>query len=97
MFQFPKVDVCKFMETIYKTYIHPKISKCSNLPEPGVCPVPSGQYEINNCPADMGEFDTMADSLGPGNYSTAVFLSKDDEKLGSVTIYSSIVKNPETA
>lgn len=97
IFQSAIGDVCEFMETIYKKYIHPKISKCSNLPDPDVCPVPSGQYEINNCPADMGEFDQMGDNLGPGNYTAALILAKGDQNLGYITLYSSIVKNPETA
>lgn len=97
IFQFPPENVCKFMETIYKQFIHPKISNCSNLPEPDVCPVPSGQYELKDCPANMGEFDQIAASLGVGNYSTVLTLLNNDEQLGYFKIYSSITKTPDTA
>lgn len=96
IFQFPKLDACQFMQTIYKEYIHPKVSKCSNLPDPEVCPIPSGKYDIN-CSSDMGEFDEVAGSLGVGNYSTALSLMNDGEPVDVIRIFSSIVKNPETA
>lgn len=86
------------METIYKEYIHPKVSKCSNLPDPEVCPIPSGKYDVN-CSSDMGfeRFDEVAESLGVGNYSTALSLLNEGEPVGFIRIFSSIVKNPETA
>lgn len=85
------------MQTIYRTYIHPKVSKCSNLPDPDVCPIPSGQYEIKDCSADMGEFDEFGESLGVGNFTTALTVLDNDEVLGFFTIYSSITKIPESA
>lgn len=88
----PKMKVCSYMKTIYKKYFYDEISKYSNLPHYDTCPVPKGEYEIEEYPFDMKTFKHFESFIEPGTYRLQLFLIQNDVAVSGVLFYGNVTE-----
>ncbi|XP_073830697.1 chemosensory protein A 7a [Musca autumnalis] len=77
--------ICEFIEKDKQVY--PGLQDVSNLPEPGTCPVPKGEYHIKNYELKI---DFLSSDIPDGDYNILVKLKNGFNTVAGLEIFIKI-------
>ncbi|XP_052890902.1 uncharacterized protein LOC128299087 [Anopheles moucheti] len=84
--------LCDWMRTVYKTYFYDELAKVSNFPHYDTCPLPVGEYVVENYVLDTEPYSEM---MSEGRWKAEMMLMKDDKICSGIVMMTTVKPKEE--